>query len=427
MSILKKGIITSMSSYLSLGLGLVQTMIVSRALGPELVGQMSLLRQVAVFGAQIGSFGLPMGIIYFINKRKLDRDTVIGSTLIATQLLSLLSSVIVALMLIYADFFGEVNIIIILSVIGFIFFSNSRTVFHSLNIADQDVKRMSLIDVLPTVLCVGILLFLYLYDLLNLNNILFLNIFIWPLIGLILALLIQKNRIKLTFSINVKYLKEAFSYGSQVNLSDFLVLINSSITLFILKYYTSDFTSVGYFSRAISVTTLINTAFISFLRLLYSHWAQLSGIELKKSVERIMNFLVLVSIVGCILIGLFGDWIVLILFGKEFLPATSLVQIIIFGATGFLISKSLLKLFISDGNVKYNLVCLLVGGISNIILSVILIKLYGVKGAGFAQLFSSILMGLTALYIAKSRYGISISRILIPNFSIKNIKNIIKR
>ncbi|MVZ65767.1 oligosaccharide flippase family protein [Sphingobacterium sp. DK4209] len=416
-----------MSSYLSLGLGLVQTMIVSRALGPELVGQMSLLRQVAVFGAQIGSFGLPMGIIYFINKRKLDRDTVIGSTLIATQLLSLLSSVIVALMLIYADFFGEVNIIIILSVIGFIFFSNSRTVFHSLNIADQDVKRMSLIDVLPTVLCVGILLFLYLYDLLNLNNILFLNIFIWPLIGLILALLIQKNRIKLTFSINVKYLKEAFSYGSQVNLSDFLVLINSSITLFILKYYTSDFTSVGYFSRAISVTTLINTAFISFLRLLYSHWAQLSGIELKKSVERIMNFLVLVSIVGCILIGLFGDWIVLILFGKEFLPATSLVQIIIFGATGFLISKSLLKLFISDGNVKYNLVCLLVGGISNIILSVILIKLYGVKGAGFAQLFSSILMGLTALYIAKSRYGISISRILIPNFSIKNIKNIIKR
>jgi|GEM_PF-4192087 len=416
-----------MSSYLSLGLGLIQTMIVSRALGPELVGQMSLIRQIAVFGAQIGSFGLPMGIIYFLNKQKLDRSMVINTTLISTQLLSLLSSLIITLLLIYTDYFGAVNNIIIISVIGFIFFSNSRTIIHSINIADQDIKRMSIIDIIPTVFCVGLLLILYFLHLLNLNNVLFLNIFIWPLIGLILALAIHKKKIKFSFEVNKTYLKEAFVYGSQVNLSDFLVLINSSITLFILKYYTEDFTAVGYFSRAISVTTLINTAFISFLRLLYSHWAKLNGVELKESVERIMNFIVLISIIGCILIGVFGDWIVLFLFGKEFLPASSLVQIIVFGATGFLISKCLLKLFISDGNVKYNLICLCVGGISNVVLSLILIYYYGVKGAGFAQLFSSILMGATALFIAKTRYNISILRILIPNVSLNNIKNILKR
>jgi len=180
-------------------------------------------------------------------------------------------------------------------------------------------------------------------------------------------------------------------------------------------------------ARAISLTTLINTAFISFFRVLYSHWAGLSGKELKRSVEDVLNILFFISLAGSVAIFFCSKWLIIFLYGREFLPAQDLINVLVFGASFYLLGKALLKLFISDGNGKYNLVALFVGASSNLILSVILIKKYGLIGGAYSQLLSGMLLTIITCYFAAKKYEISLIRIFLPRRSILSLFKYIKR
>ncbi len=407
-----------------MGFGVVQTMILSRGLGPEQVGELSLIRQIALFGAQIGSFGVPMAIVYFLNRLKMDKSMVYNTSFWTIQLLSIISSLVIFVFLRYSSFLGNYELWTYLAIISFIFFSNSRSLIQSLNVASQNVKKMSIVEILPMAISVLFLGLCYSFDVLDLKYALLITVVLWPLIGLVNAYMINVNQARVGLTFNFKYAIQSLRYGSVINLSDFLIIFNGSITLFVLQYYVKDFVSVGYMSRAITLTTLINTAFISFLRILYSHWSGLTGDELKRSVEKILNILIYVSLLATVLILVCSKWMIIFLFGHEFLPAKALVDVLIFGASFYLLSKAILKLFISDGKGTYNLICLAIGASSNFLLSMVLIPKYNVLGAAYAQLISGILLALSTTILARRKYGISLSKVFLPQkFLFKFLKN----
>lgn len=383
-----------------------------------------------MIGAQLGSLGLPMGVVYFVNKMKYDPSIVVSTTLNFCNLISIISSAVLSLIYFFnPGYFGTLDSLTYLICTGYIIFANARQVLHFYNISKIDAKKILLIDILPVVFSFIPLTICFLLQFkFSINLVLFFDLLIVPVFGFIIVYLITRNGLKLEYKIDISYLKKALPFGLLINCADLLALVNAGVALMLLRYFESDFILLGYYSRSIRLATIINVAFASFLRLLYSHWSSIEGEERRRSVENVLNIFLLSAIGVCVLIYIFTEELISLLFGSAYLPATDITRIILIGTFGNLISQILQRLFISDGSTHLNIIYLLCGFITNAIFCFILIPMFPTLGAAYGQVTGYLIMGMVALGLAKVKYGLRLRRIITPSkYTIYKVLNSLKK
>ena len=404
-----------MGEYVALAAGVARAMMLSRALGPEGIGQLALVRQVLIFGSQVASLGLPMASVFGINKQKRDPATVLKTSLLVCGVTSILTGIVILLLFTRATgFFGQLSAPAVAACVAFVPLLLAYLCVNHLNIAKMRGWSIVATRILPEVLLTIVIAALYFPGALRVNLVIVLDVLL-PAGGLLVGYLTVRRLLGAKGRFDWDYLRSAVPLGVQISAAGLLFLLNSTVSFVILRAFQPRFDELGHYGTAVRVGTLVVLAADGFLRLLYSRWASLEGEQRRQHVQRTISVAILAAVIGCVVVFALARLIVVILFGEQFTPAVLPTRILLVGVVGFLLTRVFQQLFIADGKPYYNIITLSCGVVTNAGLCLLLVRDYGKIGAAIAGSASYWVMAGVALHIGRTRYRLGLRTMLLPS------------
>lgn len=418
MSVAKGGVLITVVSYLCLAIGVVQTMILSRALGPEGVGQLTLFRQLFLLGVQISSLGLPMAMIRAINTKQVPPYSALRIVQYVCLLLSLFAVIVISSLLFLGEsFFRETTPIIFCSMFIWIPTNISKAVYYNFSAALLRAKAMAIISFFPLLISVLAYLVLWKFFLIKVERALLVEALTLGAFGLLLAW--RLNVFPVGWSVHCGRTEwygilRNVPFGLQLVATDILVLANASVLLGLLRWLSDDFKAVGYFTRGLSIATLTVVSVQALQRYIYAEWSRWEPSERVRKVEQTVNISIMFVLTIGVGIVLFARELTVFLFGPAFLPAVSVTRITLVGAVVYVVAQLLQSFFNASGKAIYNIAVLLSGLLANILAGFLLIRPWAEIGCSYAFLTSCIVMAVVSVWIGCAKLNLNWRTMFIP-------------
>lgn len=209
-----------------------------------------------------------------------------------------------------------------------------------------------------------------------------------------------------------KIFKELFSYSWPLLFSGIIFAIFHWTDSFIIGVLL-DAEQVGFYNAAVPIAMILTLTSEFFLKLFfpvvtreYSEDKTNTSL-IKKLSKQVTKWIFFLNFPLLILILIFPDFFIGILFGNEYISATSSLQFLAIGAfftSIFTISSRLITML---GKSKIILVDILLISFINIILNVLLVQKYGILGAAASTMVSLIILNILFLFQAKKYISIT--------------------
>ena len=376
---------------LSIGFGILATMIIARTLGAEGQGQYTLAILLPNLLYTFFNSGLSTSTVFYVAKKRYSDIDIYSTNLITSFILSILSILVGILVVFYfKDYFFE-NIskqflMYSLLLLPILFTQkNLTTIFQG----KEEFKKFNIIILLNQL---GLLIFSI--------------FFVWVLkLGVIGAILsfasTQILMLIITFyflyqsygllwpkKYSTSYLKDSFYFGFKGHFSNVLTFLNYRLDMFLIAYFM-DNSAVGFYSIAVILSERIWTVSQSVSTVLFARISNLTDdVSKNKFTSLAARNTLFISLIGGSLLALLSHWIIITLFGDNFvesiLPFLYLIPGVIIFSTGRVLAND----FIGRGFPEINTYIAMVIALSNFILNLWLIPLYGIKGAAIATSIS---------------------------------------
>lgn len=237
-------------------------------------------------------------------------------------------------------------------------------------------------------------------------------IFDWGIVGftatylfdaIIVAVLLKiwyKKRKKLKFKFSLEYAKRILSKCWYVAISGLMVTLYMRIDQVMLGSMLDNKTENGIYSAAVRIAEIwyfVPTAIISAFQPAIVMKKKYSEEQYEKSMQRLYDIVAIVGIAFGILITLFGDIAVQILYGDEYKGATSILKISVWAGLFATLGTARSVWLVNENLQKYSLIYTSVGCVTNIVLNYFLIPKIGARGAAIATLIAQFVTNVLAL------------------------------
>jgi len=414
MSLIRKGILAGGGSVVCVGLGVVTNMMLARSLLPEGMGRYQLPMTMGALIVTVLSLGIGQANIYFLNKHKIEPKKIVMNSIWAALAGSVILMLIVPVIFtVFANYFGQlrlwVKIVFSAGACGLLTVALLRPVLT----AALQVRQAVSVQVTQAVTILAIVAFCFIFKLMSVN--LALNAFAMShLVSLAVLLYFVSDRIDFSIFFSWRLFLQTLHYGLKLYAGNIVYLINVSIGLMLLRYLMpDDFGNVGYYGRAVAICKLVMLLPIAVGPLLYAQWAAFSGDERRLQAQLAMRLHLLLGIVTAFSIGLFGHWLILLLYGKQFLAALSALRILIVGTALMSMLNVCISLLASDGRAHITAYMMTFGVAAQIVLMWILVPRLGINGAALANTASNCLVFSAGIIILKHGYQVSLRHIIL--------------
>lgn len=234
------------------------------------------------------------------------------------------------------------------------------------------------------------------------NIILYLRFINWQL---------KVENIKLKIEINKNYIKKLFNYSFPIFLGSILL---RPARLYGQSYLAikENFLEVGYFKVAFGLYNLISFIPAAISTPLLPMISEISNTEVERSSDiysKIIKIVLLLTLPFIILAGLLSKYIILVLYGKEFIEATLITHILIISAFFGSISTLVENLFLGTGETWKILYLNAYMAVVFVLSSYLFITKYGTIGLGMAWLIVDMTILPIYLYYANRNSQINFS------------------
>lgn len=370
-------------------LALVIGMVSARYLGPTNYGVINYTLSFTTFFTALCTLGLNAVIIKELIDNPDQQGTILGSG-IGIRCLSSLMSVVSILLLVFILNPNDPLLLIVA------FLQAIALFFQSFDLIDYWYQS-NLLSKYPTIIqsIAYIVVSLYkIYILISAKNVqwfAFSNSLDMILIAVLLFWSYNKHGgQKLIFSFQVA--KSLLSKSYHFILSGMMVAVYGQIDkIMIGKFMTT--TDVGLYSTAINICnmwTFILSAIIDSARPVITEKKLTDSKAYIRRIKQLYAGVIWISIFVGLFVTVFGKWIIYILYGKEYIGATSALIIAIwYCAFSFLgVARSIW--IVCEDKSKYEKKFAAWGAAINIILNLAFIPLWGINGAAIATLVTQI-------------------------------------
>jgi O-antigen/teichoic acid export membrane protein len=233
---------------------------------------------------------------------------------------------------------------------------------------------------------------------------------------------------RFVFSINMA--KKLLFKGRYFIISSLMITIFSQTDRVMLKLMIDE-SATGYYSAAVACALLSNFIFAAILdsaRPTLFESRKRNHQEFEKSVVLLFSIINFLSFAQCIVMTLFADLIVKLLYGSMYEPSIVILRLVVWYTT-FSYAGTVRSIWIlAEGQQKYLWVINLSGAIINVILNFIFIPIMGAQGAALTSLVTQCLTNIVVVQLIKplrrSNYLLLLS--FNPMFLIKSIKELFK-
>lgn len=399
-------------SFIGIFFGYISRVIIARWLGPSDYGLISLGFAAMTIGVTISLVGLPQGTKRYIGfyKGRGDRERIKG-TIISALKISFPISIILAISVflkanwIAVHVFNEPNFTPVLRIfcVAIPFMVLSRN-FIAATVGFQDLRYRVYVNNL----------FLNIFKLIAIVIFLFLGYGVlgaawgWAFAVILMPFLAFYFLEKRVFSIldrkvkSVSMKRELFSFSFPLIFAGWAGLIMSWTDTLMLGYFSTAGT-VGIYNAAMPTAKLlkivlgsVGTIFMPVVSELYSRNAIH---DLKKTYGAVTKWIFSLVMPLFLLMVLFSNWILKIMFGSEFVVGSTALSILAFGYLIICIVGPTGQLLQAYGRTRVLMGCSFIGAGTNIVLNYFLIQIYGLIGAALATSASLILVNIIHLLL----------------------------
>lgn len=402
-----------------MGLTLIIGMITARYLGPSNYGVIGYTASYVSFFNVICQLGFTSTIVKELLDHKENQGEILGTTIFFRVCTSLISSVILTA-LIYVLDDGD------LLVVKVAFLQSLSLVFHSFDMIHYWYQSR-----LESSVSVKIQSMAYLvmaaYKILILATGKSVEWFAFSttleiaVVAISLLWVYRRSRgQKLTVSFAAG--KNILKYSYHFILSGLMATIYSEMDKIMLGQMMSD-TAVGYYTAAVKISTMwsfILMAFINSARPVIISSRSNSQEQYIKQLKRLYASIIWIGIVVAFCFTVGGKWLVYLMYGAEYMPATSTLQISAWQTMFAMLGSARGIWIVCENKGKYVKYYLGIGAVINIILNYMLIPVYGAGGAAVATLATQMFTAVFAPLIFKETraYG----KHVLESFLLKGIR-----
>lgn len=406
LSFLRKAFMVNSSAVVCLFLAVLQSAVLSRWLGPEGIGQYTVILSALMLAPTIACMGIPQAYLYFSHHDRSRRIEYLMNAIWAMVGLGLSAGAITAMILMaFPGYFGRLSGAILVVVILYLPVVLLSYIGKNDLLVEIEARRISILEVMANLGDLGIVVALYAIGWLTIETavLAFMSmatirwLFAWNWI---------RHRMDRSIRPGLETCRQLTRMGIRQNWIELMVMLNAQLSILLLNYAGGDFASVGYFSRGQRIALLVFLVCRSVMPMLFSKWASLSEEKLTGHIEKVLRFastLVLVLTAGVLLTG---KWLVILLYGRDFLPAVRPMLILLPGSIMYMLSYTLMQLLNSRGKPELSTRALVVNGIVNVLLSLALIPSMGMDGAAIASSISNIALLILLYWIVQKHYSI---------------------
>ena len=211
----------------------------------------------------------------------------------------------------------------------------------------------------------------------------------------------KENGGKLRFSF--LYGKELLSKSHHYILPSLMVAIYGQTDKLMLKHMISD-TEIGYYSTAVSVCNIwcfVLSAIIDSVIpvIMQAHKENKEKfVRINKILYCIITY---VSVFVSILFTVFGEWVVLLLYGKAYVPAVAPLRVITWYTAFSYLGVARNAWIVCENKQKYLKYIYASAALSNVVLNVVFIPWLGATGAAIASLIAQVVTTFIAPFLIK--------------------------
>ena len=426
MSYLKQSASTLGTQILLMITGLATGVIVARVLGPELKGQAALLGNLTEILFMCASFGLGSAFSFFTAKKRYPFKQIMTFALVAALLLgALVNGLFYLSWPLHSSMWQGVPF-------KLVFFSTVLAVIYLYSnyllrivVGHGKIYSMNIAYAVRTLTNFILVLILVFVLRLGLQGVVFALCLAVLFQTAVLAVMLKRDILPVLFW-DTTFFRATLAYGIKAHALLIINFLNYRLDIFLLQYLTSDSTTVGYYSLAVGMAELIWLVPNSVVAPLFS------GVAISDAVDRSvitlrtcrwsLIFLVILAIFGVFL----GRPFIGYLYGAEYLPAFSPFLWLLPGICLFPLFKLLVIDLAARGFPGYGTIASAIALLVNIGANIILIPLYGGKGAAMATSLSYILMSCISVVFFTRITGHSFKEILLfDKDEIDYIRNVI--
>lgn len=378
---------TLLSRVMTISVGVLITILIARNLGPESQGLYSVAVALVAVGVQFGNFGLHASNTYFVSKDRCLLPQLFGNTLLISFVLGGvigLSGLTVGLVF---PNLSPVHGAMLLMVIVSIPFTLAFYLLQNLLLGLQEVRAYNIMIFSVKFLLLIIILGLILFDQVSVDWF-FIASLISTVSGFLWVIYVLNKKLDDPLALSKLVFKKTFRYGFKAYLAVFFAYLVLKSDLLMIQYMLGNRES-GYYSISSNLAELMFTLPVVIGTILFPKISAMSTWSEKWYLTRKMTLISsLAMALICMFLSIFSENIVLILFGEAYLQSVTPFMWLLPGIF-FLGLEVVMVQFLASIGFPISIVYLwLAVSVSNILLNIWLIPLYGITGAAIASSFS---------------------------------------
>ncbi len=386
---------------LSLGLGFLVTILITRSFSVEVFGEYSFLISIAMTCFQFAHLGFSSANTYYIVHNK----KLLPFLLANTQILGLVVGFITLIVLLILNmiyFHREVSLIIVTAFMvpflvitelnrGLLTGLEKIKTANNLDLLSKMLYTIMVISVIVYFQSIWSLIFAYVMQMFIYSSTSFYNLF-------------KKAKNKLKPSIHL--FKKTSNYSIRIYLTLFLAFMVLKIDIYFIEYFMGN-KPLGIYSLAATLATHLILIINVVIPLLLPKLATINNTN--ERIKKLRN-IIFYAIILLVLINLgfyfLGKWFIVIVFGDKYLESVIIIQILLMATSVLSLETILAQYYAFIGKIKFLIYYWVITLLINIILNYLWIPKYGIEGAAWASFISYslilVLVGLRLIFERKS-------------------------
>lgn len=388
---------------LTLGIGLIVSVVVARILGPEGRGLYAVAVAVGAIGVQFGNMGLHASNTYLVAKDHSVLSSLVGNSLFVGLVLGGLGAALaLAVFLNWPDIapiHGGLLRLALLSIpLGL-----SYLLLQNLLLGIHEVRTYNKIELFGNIASVIFIILLILSRLVTVETVFSVSLIIL-IIYIVLALRVLRCHFQGLPHLSFALFKRTLGYGLKAYLAAFFAFLVLRVDLLMVQYMLGA-KQAGYYSIAVAMADLIFMLPVVVGTILFPKLSALEDtqekLRLAKQTAWGVGFVMAtMTILAAALAGPMIRW----LFGQAFMPAVPAFIWLMPAIMTLSINTVLMNYFASTGMPMITIYSSGAAAILNVVLNMKLIPLLGIVGASISSIFSyGSMLAATTIYILSSR------------------------
>lgn len=383
-----------------IGISLLQSVLLARYLGAELKGLSSYISSITSIGAIVITFGMHQA--YPFLRKKYGKEAIRQDYISLMYILFGIYLCIAALVSAFLINSFELRVaILLIPVLGY---SNVMAYVCLIETPNQRNTLWTIIGLLDIVYLTILILFTNSNVFWTISTLLFIDVARGVFFTVVLKCPLRLHK-------GLKSLwTELMKLGFFPMLALLMTTLNYRIDVLMLKAYQSiDIMQIGIYSIGINVADRIVLIPDTLKGILAS---KLSKGANESEVARVCRLSLWSSCVMAAVFWLIGEWGICFLYGKEYMDAYSVMAISATGAVVIGYFKLIAQYNIINKKQIVNVIILSISILSNAILNLIFVPLWGINGAAFATCISHLLCGIVFIVYFTKKTHIKLGQVI---------------